>query len=704
MIRETLYNLPEGLGGTYKRILVTIGRSPLRARLARKMFQWATVAQRPLHVEELKEAVAFSPQDKHWEQDKIPNEDLMFESCRGLIIKDEDDGTVRFAHHTVRQYLIGGLATKVDPTFEVSTWNAETLAAWTCVAYLSFFDFETQLTSNTAKISLEPKGVLQSGGPLWIPSVLGIRRPMFNIPYKLLRGVPSSQPSEFDYWKHLRPQPKPKCSPSTDLKDKYRLLCYAIKNWEPHTRSVHTHDDTVYARRLENLAKHKTLAFDFRPWGPNQHFGPYGCIGCPNSSDQSPVAKDLPYISMVHFAARVGNLMLLKSHDSTEMKLKDYLHHERYHQETLLIACRHNRIKVVEYLVQQAEYDVSDGRAVDAAAAAGHADVLHYLLGLGQYQVKQQGHIPLLLAAKNGHEAIILLLAEAGVDFFAYEERNIETIAASEDLSDYDIQTATAATYLAARNGHVEATRRLLECVSPKSHDTALHALHVAAELGHSAVVEVLLNNGISLDILVDETPVHLAAKRGHVNILESINKWHLIRETPRNKLGQTPLHLAILGGQDEAIRWLVENGVDVNAKDGMNQIPLCYAGIQNNETAVLLLLEHGATVFDAIGVSGETRLNSKIISSAAEDGSLVNLQTLLEIGRKDRQLPNSFKPTVIFDILHDARIRGNMEAAELLEQALLLYSKGKSYEEMCLERGIPIPKRSSKILGLSTA
>ena len=504
MIRETLDNLPEGLGGTYKRILVKISRSPLRARLARKFFQWATVVLRPLHVEELKEAVAFSPQDKHWEEDKIPNEDFMFESCRGLIIKDEDDGTVHFAHHTVRQYLIGGLATKVDPSFEVSTPDADYLAGLTCVAYLSFSDFENQLTSTTPTATLEQKGVLESGGPLWIPSILGIRKPMFNIPYKMLRGDSASQPSDFVYWKHLRRQPKPSYSPSTDLKDKYRLLCYAIENWEPHTRSVHIHDP-VYARRFEHLAKHKKLAFDFRPWGLNQHFGPYGCAGCPSSRDQSPVAKDLPYMSMIHYAARVGNMALLVFHDSAEMKLKDYLNHEMDHEETLLIACRHNRIKVVEYLVQQAEYDVSDGRAVNAAAAAGHADVLHYLLTLGQYRVRQQGHIPLLLAAKNGHEAIILLLAEAGVDFFAHEERNIETIAALEDLSDCHIQTATAATYLAARNGHVEAARRLLECVSPKSHDTARHALHVAAELGDSAVIEVLLK--ISILISQDTNP-----------------------------------------------------------------------------------------------------------------------------------------------------------------------------------------------------
>ena len=696
MIRETLYNLPEGLGGTYKRILVTIGKSPLRATLARKVFQWATVAQRPLHIEEFKEAVAFSPQDRHWEEDKIPNENFMFESCRGLIIKDED-GTVHFAHHTVRQYLIGGLATKINPYFKVSTRVADSFAGLTCVAYLSFSDFETQLTSTTRTATLERKGVLESGGPLWIPSILGIRKSIFNIPYKMLRGDSASQASDFDYWKHLRPQPKLNYSPSTDLKDKYRLLCYAIENWEPHTRSVDIYDP-VHARQVENLAKHKTLNFDFRPWGLNQHFGPYGCVGCPSPRDQSPVAKDLPYMSMIHYAARVGNMALLVFHDLTEMKLKDYLHHERYHQETLLIACRHNRTKIVDYLVEQAEYDISDGRAVNTAAAAGHADVLQYLLGLGQYPVKQQGHIPLLLAAEGGHEAIILLLAEAGVDFFAYEQRNMETIVASGALGDFEAlnfkrppqifaQTGTAALHLAVKNGHLAATRILLGN-GGLSQDISIH---LAAESGHSALVEFLLDHGASFSMIGDETPFHRAAKGGHINVLETCKKWDLIREAPRNKRGQTPLHLAVLEGHEKAIRWLVENGVDINARDILHQTPLYYAIKQKNETAVLLLLELGATVFSKIGPLTGLYKESISLKLAAEDGNLEILQMLLESIRKDQQVFNSKKRAAMFDAVYDARFRGNVEAAELLVQAFDLYSEGRSYEEMCRDMGFAV-------------
>ena len=694
MIRETLDNLPEGLGGTYKRILVKISRSPLRARLARKIFQWATVALRPLHVEELKEAIAFSPQDKHWEEDKLPNEDLMFESCRGLIIKDEGDGNVHFAHHTVRQYLIGGLATKVDPNFEVSTQNANSLAGLTCVAYLSFSDFEIQLTSATPAATFEQKGVLEAGGPLWIPSVLGIRKPMVKIPYKMLRGDSASQPLDFDCWKYLRPLLKQRFDPSPDLKDKYRLLGYAIENWEPHTRSIHI-QDPVHARRFENLAKHKTLAFDFRPWGPNQHFGPYGCVGCPNSSDQSPVAKDLPYISMIHYAAKVGNLALLVSHDSTEMKLKDYLHHERYHQETLLIACRHNRIRIVDNLIKQAEYDVSDGKAVNAAAATGYTDVLQYLLGLGQYPVKQQGHIPLLLAAKSGHGAIISLLAEAGVDFFAYEEWNMETIVESkafyepfnsERPSDIFAQTATAALHLAVKNGHV-AVIRMLHGYGGLIQNASLD---LAAESGHSAVVEVLLENGASFVGIADKTPVHLAAKGGHIDVLETFKKWALLGETHWEVLEQSFLHSAIDGGHENAMRWIVENGVDVNGKTELEEsllieTPLSYAIKQNNETAVRVLLELGADIF-------EEHLGENIcLMLTANDEKLAMLQTLLESLRKDRQPYNIKKLRAIVKAEDRARSLNNEKAADLLEQAFGLYCEGKSYEEKCRERGFPV-------------
>ena len=703
MIRETLRNLPEGLGGTYKRILSRIGETPAKARLAQKIFQWATVAERPLHVAELKEAVAIEPDDKSWDEDKFPHDDLMLESCRGLIVKDEDDGTVRFAHHTVRQYLTGGLTTKVDPQFEVLVENAHSLAGQTCVAYLSFSDFETQLTSSTPTARLEQRSVLESGGPLWIPSVLGIRKPMFDIPYKMLGGDIAVRNSGSDYLKHLRPQPKARYNPSSDLKDKYRFLCYAIEHWEPHSRWYPDFSPKIH-RRLGDLAMYKKLAFEFRPWGPNEHFGPYGCVGCPSPSAVNLVAKDLPLTSMIHYAAEVGNLTLLLISDNfTGADTRDYLHHERHHQETLLIACRHNRTIVIDYLLIHGYFDASDGKAVNTAADAGHTETLQCLFRHGQYSVKEKGHIALRSAAENGHKATVRAILEAGADPNAYDKDTIHDIIESaatkgkylvvqvfsrtrawRDFVVYIPRHSTTALHLAATNGHVAVTRALLESGLPieKLNSEGQTALHLAAASGHSAVVELLFQKGAT--IMRDSarmTPVDLAAKRGHINVLESfkrldsISPLSVVTSLSTHILGTTYLlHSAVDGRNEDVIRWLVKNGVDINSSDFSGETPLLRAAKLSNETAVRVLLELGASIAPDFLVTPKSNFYPQIRTFLTHAPSIPILKMILDNLRGDQRLTYATKRAAAFEALCYARDRKFTEATKLLEQESKLY------------------------------
>ena len=682
------------------------------------MFKWTTVAKRPLHVEELKEAVAFTPDHKSWNVDRIPHEDFMFESCRGLIIKDEDDETVHFAHHTVRQYLTGGLTTKEDSLFDISVENADIFAGQTCVAYLSFSDFETQITTTTPTVTLEQKGVLESGGPLWIPSVLGIRRSMFVMPYRLLRVDQAVRPSGSDYWEHLRPKPKPKVSPSTDLKDKYRLLCYAIEHWEPHTRCyplLIAESASEFRRCLNILAKHKTLAFEFRPWGPNQHFGPYGCVGCPSPSASSLVAKDLPCISMIHYAAAVGNLTLLTlltSSYSNKASIHDYIDHERYNDETILIACRHNRIEVVKYLIRLSNIDVSDGRAVNVAATAGHGETLQYLISSSQYSIKQQGDVALLLAAANGHVAVVEILAEAGANLNAYDQQTGRTVIESAamnghdsvirallqrgaDLSTSHTNFEANALHLAAANGHAVATRALLDSGCPKDEfdPSGRTALHAAADAGHTAVARVLLQYGANPSITVHpakspdddgngKIPFHLAAKGGHVKILELLETYLRI-DFRSSSSQQTALHLAAAGDHEKAIRWLVENGADVEATDSSGNTPLELARELRRETAVRVLLELGA---QDIGIY-RLGLSIQTLTLGPEHEKIATLRRLLDSLREDSQILDGVKYKTINRGLRNARSAKSVAAIEMLEQELQLLRAGSTIDSFSLER-----------------
>ena len=640
-IREILRNLPEGLGATYKRILIKISQSVSKAKLAQRMFKWAMAAKRPLHVEEFREAVAFEADDKSRSEDKIPHQDLMFECCKGLIIKDEDDQTVRFAHHTVQQYLTGGLSTEDKRLFNFSIAEAETFAGQICVTYLLFSDFETQVTPSPPKLTLGNAGVLRPGGPLWIPSVLGIRMPMFDSPYKLLQQNSSTRASEKDYAKQLNQRLSAKARVPIDLRDKYRLLPYIIDYWETHTRCFPVSSAELY-RPLWRLVMDKTLAFKFRPWGPNQHFGPHGCVGCPKPSTTDLKSMDLPHISMLHYAAEVGNmpLQLLVNIPDTRQKSKiwHYLHHERYHDETFLIACRHGRIEIVKYLIGQRPIDVTDGRAVSAAATAGHAETLEFLLDLDQYAIEQQGDAPLLLAAKNGHEAVVRILAQAGANPNASDEQTGRTVMELVAMNGHDsalraliergarppqvINPITTALHLAAANGHVAATRTLLKSGfrTDETVQNGRTALHEAAESGHTAVAEVLLEYGAGpLVSLFDPmsgnhiSPFHLAAKRGHVKVLELFKKWVSSVDFKCLISGGTALHLAVAGGHDKTIRWLVENGADINEKNSEDGTPLYHAVTLDLKATVRLLLELGATV-----VEKEERLGRRLIKNSA--------------------------------------------------------------------------------------
>ena len=79
LIRETLRNLPDGLVGTYQRIFCKIEKNLMRSLIARKLITWIACAQRPMTIEEAREAVAFEPSDASWDAEKIPDKDLMIE-------------------------------------------------------------------------------------------------------------------------------------------------------------------------------------------------------------------------------------------------------------------------------------------------------------------------------------------------------------------------------------------------------------------------------------------------------------------------------------------------------------------------------------------------------------------------------------------------------------------------------------------------
>ena len=149
-IRHALAELPETLDETYERTLRGINKA--NWRFAHRMFQFVSVASRPLHVSELADLLAFNFKA---ESESIPefNEDwrlddpvdAVLSTCSTLlaIVNDQGPPVIQFSHFSVKEFLTSTRlfeATDSISRYHVSMTPAHTLAAQACFGILLHLD------------------------------------------------------------------------------------------------------------------------------------------------------------------------------------------------------------------------------------------------------------------------------------------------------------------------------------------------------------------------------------------------------------------------------------------------------------------------------------------------------------------------------------------------------------------------------------
>jgi ankyrin repeat protein len=184
-----------------------------------------------------------------------------------------------------------------------------------------------------------------------------------------------------------------------------------------------------------------------------------------------------------------------------------------------------------------------------------------------------------------------------------------------------------------------------------------------------SAIKRFQVDNGLPVTGHLDaQTRAKLIFKKppSQVSFIEAIKKDDLITVkaliaagadvNAKDKLGETPLHIAAVRGYNEITSLLIDEGANVNIRNQHGLTPLHAAAWSDHKETVGLLIAKGANI-NAKDEDGVTPLHVSALSGAKKTMTLlIDKGADINARNKDGMTP-----------LHAAALTGQKEAVELL-------------------------------------
>ena len=494
-IRQVLRSLPRGLNETYARILERIieHRKP---DTAKKVLIWIAGARRPLHLDELVEAISFEPGDTLWDQGRrrFPiSQTRMLQNCGNLVTvtHSEDGDVIQIVHYTAFEFLLSQSSKAVGLGFHLEMREVNNLIGGVCVTYLSLADFETQVTSlpKMKAVNIAPSELIAA----LLPSAM--RRV-----WSFLARLFWQRTSQFDFGKILGPRTTIKQSDA--LKQKFRLFEYATEHWINHYSDILPDNYDASAWRLfEDLTQSGRLPL---PW----------------ELDDSP--NDLPYAAQFRWAVRNGHAgIFMLTMGRVKEGIGEYIKLDCGGVTPIFLCCSLGYDVLVQMLLGYGinlQERSQDRTVLQVAAAGDHLAVIDQLLqakaDVNEPAGSSCGRTALQAAAEQGHLAVIDRLLQAKADVNAPAGSNLGRTA---------LQAAAEGGHLAAVDGLLQAKA---DVNAPAGSIRGRTALQAAAEGGHLAVVDRLLQAKADVNapaIYNDRTALQAAAGGGHLAVVDRL-------------------------------------------------------------------------------------------------------------------------------------------------------------------------------------
>ena len=198
-------------------------------------------------------------------------------------------------------------------------------------------------------------------------------------------------------------------------------------------------------------------------------------------------------------------------------------------------------------------------------------------------------------ASQYGKLKIVKLISESLLDILPQESNIVGT-----------------PLHLAARDGEIEVVQYFVGCLIEKNptNQNGETVMHLAAIGGQLDIINYYLDilpegqknppkyddhlfveNKHSSNFLLNLTPLHYAARRGFLDIVQAIAK-HLNNINPGNSYNYTPLHEAAAEGNLDIVQFYEENLENINLGDYANRTPFHHAALQGRLNVVRYFVE----------------------------------------------------------------------------------------------------------------
>ena len=565
--------------------------------------QFCSVVKRPLTVMEFQEVLSLAPGQKTLDRGKMPNDIIRVVSdCCGLTFIDEEDNTVHYVHHSVKQHL----STTNSPQLrDFDLTRIDQHLGFLCMTYLDFTDFKGQL-AKTREGSNIPINPLQLG-------TLPIHHSSRSARSIALKLLPRSRELQ-----HLNAQELERKTQdvlgnlessrleSEILRRKFHFFNYAWTFWFDHTTDLDPGTDHNMWKLFCRCVEGNDISAS-RPWESEQQNNDW-TSDLPNAIQWLITHRNY---TLLQYYARcqshiientmkrgiLGEAIIHNQYRFVELLIQHVNVSSEDLRDALLHAAKEGHLEIVKTILA-AEADVniftiefSERTALKAAAEAGHSEIVERLLAAGadiDTPTKYYQRTALQGAAEAGHAKIVERLLAAGADVNApateyYRQTALQGAAEAghaeivEKLlaAGADINTPATENYQrtalqrAARVGHSEIVERLLaagaDTNAPATGSHGRTALQGAAEAGHAEIVERLLAAGADPNMPATgshgKTALQGAARAGHLKIVERFLAAGADPNMPATQFGETALQGAARAGHSEIVKRLLAAG-----------------------------------------------------------------------------------------------------------------------------------------------